>query len=149
MKAKIRFEMKVNFKKLVSEARMPERKHKSDAGYDLTATSVNRDENGNVVYGTGIALEIPDGFVGLVFPRSSNASKSLMLTNSVGVIDSGYRGEITMKFRHLPSANDSTYEVGDRIGQLIIIPIPEIQFEEADVLAPSDRGNGGYGSTGK
>lgn len=71
-----------------------------------------------------------------------------MLTNSVGVIDSGYRGEIMAKFKRVTDEFDS-YQVGDRIAQLIIIPYPEVTFEEVDELSESDRGEGGYGSSGQ
>lgn len=148
--------MKVRFKRLTANAVTPTRQHASDAGYDLTATSRKVDDNGCVVFGTGIAVEIPSGFVGLVFPRSSIAKKDLLLTNSVGVIDSGYRGEILCKFKPIPPylVNENkqvlkSYHVGDRIVQLLIMPIPDIEFEEADELHPSDRGDGAYGSTGK
>lgn len=164
--------MEVRIKKLCENAVIPSYAHTSDAGMDLTATSVKIDKDGNVVYGTGIAIEIPTGYVGLVFPRSSNSKKTLWLTNSVGVIDSGYRGEITFKFRpsiatipnfwtkiklRLSGMNANTvqyalpkiYEVGDRIGQIIILPYPSIEFIESDFLYPSDRGECGYGSTGE
>lgn len=138
--------MKVRFKKLKPNAVIPAKAHSSDAGFDLAATSV--EDNGDiVVYGTGIAMEIPDGHVGLVFPRSSVSKKGLTLTNGVGVVDSGYRGEILAKFRK--AGNDGRYEVGDRIAQLIIIPYPAIEFEESEELTSSDRGQGGFGSSGK
>lgn len=158
--------MKVRFKKLNEKAVMPTKAHATDAGFDLVATSREVDENGNVVYGTGIAVEIPDGYVGLIFPRSSICKKDLVLTNSVGCVDAGYRGEIMAKFKpamkvqtcyyfkteelelHSPCLLDG-YEVGDRIAQLIIMPIPQIEFEETDQLTDTDRGTGGYGSTGK
>lgn len=136
-----------------------------DAGIDLTATSKRYDSDGNIVYGTNRAFEIPEGYVGLLFPRSSNSKKDLRLTNSVGVLDSGYRGEILFKFRNDNFAsmnpmlkNDlingqigfsNEYEIGDRIGQLIIIPYPTIEFEEVDELSETERGAGGYGSTGE
>lgn len=165
--------MEVRIKKLCKNAVIPSYAHISDAGMDLTATSMKIDEDGNVVYGTGIAIEIPTGYVGLVFPRSSNSKKTLWLTNSVGVIDSGYRGEITFKFRPsiaivpnfwakiklrlsgLKAANvvqyasPKIYKIGDRIGQIIILPYPSIEFIESDFLYPSDRGECGYGSTGE
>lgn len=165
--------MEVRIKKLCENAVIPSYAHASDAGMDLTATSMKMDEDGNVVYGTGIAIEIPKGYVGLVFPRSSNSKKTLWLTNSVGVIDSGYRGEITFKFRPsiatLPSlwtriklrlkghksanmvqyASPAIYKIGDRIGQIIILPYPAVKFIESDFLYPSDRGECGYGSTGE
>ena len=142
--------MEVKIKKLVEGAIIPKYAKIGDAGMDLTATSKWYDDDNNVCYGTGIAMEIPKGYVGLVFPRSSNAKQDLILSNSVGVIDSGYRGEITFKFklvddRHL--AKD--YNVGDRVGQIIIMPYPKIEFVEVSELSETDRGNGGYGSSGK
>ncbi|MBR0291113.1 MAG: dUTP diphosphatase [Bacteroidales bacterium] len=142
--------MIVRFKKLHPEAVVPTKAHPQDAGFDLTCTTVENDDN-CISYGTGIAVEIPDGYVGLVFPRSSVYRKDLILSNSVGVIDSNYRGEISMKFKTdgIPGGfSVAAYEVGDRIGQLLIIPYPEIEFEEAEELSESDRGEGGYGSTG-
>lgn len=140
--------MKVRIKKLDPNAVIPSYAKEGDAGLDLTATSKDVDVSGNVVYGTGLAFEIPQGYVGLVFPRSSNANKDLWLTNSVGVIDSGYRGEVMFKYRPV-SFEERTYRVGERVGQLIIMPYPHIEFEEADELSESERSTGGYGSSGK
>lgn len=151
--------MEIRIKKLRDNAVIPTKAHPTDAGFDLTATSKETDAYGNIVYGTGIALEIPENHVGLLFPRSSNAKKDLLLTNSVGVIDSGYRGEVSFKFKpsnviekpdlaYIPESI-SKYEVGDRIGQIIIIPYPEVTFVETDELSETQRGNGGYGSTGE
>lgn len=140
--------MKVKIKKVDSNAVIPSYAKQGDAGLDLTAVSKVRDDSGNVVYGTGLAFEIPQGYVGLVFPRSSNAKKDLWLTNSVGVIDSGYRGEVMFKYRPV-SFKEREYAVGERIGQLIIMPYPHIEFEEADELSESERSTGGYGSSGK
>lgn len=139
--------MKIRFKKLHHDAVVPAKAHATDAGFDLTAISVAYGDNGLVSYGTGLSVEIPLGYMGLVFPRSSVCKKDLALTNSVGVIDSGYRGEIMAKFRMTDMQAD-VYEKGDRIAQLVIVPYPEIEFEEADELSDSDRGMGGYGSTG-
>lgn len=145
--------MKVNVKKLDSSAVLPTYAKHGDAGMDLTATSKNYDEHGNVVYGTSLAFEIPTGFVGLLFPRSSNTKKDLILGNSVGVLDSGYRGEVMFKFRPvMPLERDiefgpREYEIGDRIGQIIIMPYPQIEFNLVDELSSSDRGVGGFGST--
>ena len=105
-----------------------------------------------ITYGTGLAMEIPKGFVGLIFPRSSIRKTDLSLSNSVGVIDSGYRGEIQATFnqRSLSSQSGSfLYGVGDRIMQIMIIPHPEIEFEEVEELNNTERGEGGFGSTGK
>lgn len=155
--------MKIKIKKLTENAVIPSKAHIADAGFDLTATSRAVDEYGCIVYGTGLAFEIPEGYVGLLFPRSSNSKKDLTLSNSVGVIDSGYRGEVTFKFKASWRISEVgvcfgdcdyemhpvQYQVGDRIGQLIIMPIPDIEFEEADELSETDRGTGGYGSSGK
>lgn len=154
--------MKIKIKRLTENAVLPVKAHASDAGFDLTATSCTIDENGAMVYGTGIAVEIPDGYVGLVFPRSSIAKKDIVLSNCVGVIDSGYRGEITAKFKPSNFFNyyedcgriverphdGNIYGIGERIAQLIIMPIPEIEFEEVEDLSDSERGIGGYGSSG-
>lgn len=140
--------MKIRFKKLHKDAQQPKKAHNTDAGFDLTATSMR--VTGSIVeYGTGIAVEIPEGYVGLVFPRSSICKKAIHLTNSVGVIDSGYRGEVMAKFR-LDAVDEplSIYNVGDRIAQIIIMPIPSVTFQEAEELSDSERGIGGYGSTG-
>ena len=139
--------MKVRFKKTHELAVTPAYATEGDACMDLYAVSVDCDEFGNVVYDTGIAMEIPKGFVGLLFPRSSISKTTMMLRNSVGVIDSGYRGTIKLKFKSLDSQS-TTYSKGDRVGQIMLIERPEIQFEEADELTATVRGTGGFGSTG-
>ena len=144
--------MKVKIKKLHEDAVVPSYAKPGDAGMDLTATSRTFDEHGNVVYGVGLAIEIPEGYVGLIFPRSSNAKTDLYLTNHVGVVDSGYRGEIMFKFRKSDVIKNfqeaRLYHVGERVGQLMIIPYPQIQLEEVEELSSTERGEGGYGSTG-
>lgn len=160
--------MLVKIKKLVPEAIIPIYAKPGDAGMDLIAVSVN-DSINYIEYGTGLAIEIPEGYVGLIFPRSSNSKKDLLLCNSVGVIDSGYRGEIKLRYKKIvnPSeektnilqnifTNSSTliyeierYEVGDKVGQIMIIPIPFVEFTEVSELSQTDRGDGGFGSTGK
>lgn len=190
-------DMKVLIKRLNESAKLPTKAHESDAGFDLYATSRVFGKDGCATYGTGIAIEIPEGHVGLVFPRSSISRKDMMQTNSVSVIDSGYRGEIYVKFKptliyvdkpeygieHFsPEDYDGTvqvdaetqevtfhgrnksypdvreghlpfpfraYEVGERIGQLIILPYPAVEWEETETLSESDRGEGGFGSSGK
>ena len=140
--------MEVKIKRLHPDAVIPRYAKNGDAGMDLTAVSVYRDDDGNIVYGTGISIEIPQGYVGFLFPRSSNSKTNLTLTNSTGVIDSGYRGEISMKFKEL-AYEMKRYYIGDRIGQLIIMPYPQIEFKEVDELSKSERGDAGYGSTGR
>ena len=137
--------MIVKTKKLHPDATIPKYAKPGDAGMDLTAVW-RRQVMDIVTYGTGLAIEIPDGHVGLLFPRSSIYKTKMTLTNCVGVIDSGYRGEIMMKFKM--TDNRTMYSVGDRIGQLVIMPYPEVEFEEVEELSETSRGSGGYGSTG-
>ena len=135
--------MKVKIRKTREHAIIPKYAKSGDAGLDLTA--VDRKVEGMwITYYTGLALEIPKGHVGLLFPRSSVYKTEQRLANSVGVIDSGYRGEIMMKF----SRSMNQYKIGDRIGQLIIIPYPQVEFEEVEELSETNRGSGGFGSTG-
>lgn len=142
--------MKIKVKRLNELAMLPTKAHATDAGFDLYTTSKTYDNDGNVVYGCGLAFEIPEGYMGLVFPRSSNAKKSLLLSNSVGVIDSGYRGEVTAKFKRLfLISQGNEYAIGERYAQLIVLPIPAVEFVEAEELSESERGVGGYGSSGK
>ena len=141
--------MKIRFKKLSPSAVVPSKAHTSDAGYDMTCTRYEVTNGELFTYHTDIAVEIPDGHVGLLFPRSSIYKQDLFLTNSVGCVDSGYRGEVMFKFKSTEYNCSNFYEVGDRIGQLIIIPYPDIEFVEADELSDSDRGTGGYGSSGR
>lgn len=145
--------MQVNIKRLHKDAVIPSYAKHGDAGMDLTATSKSYDEHGNVCYGTSLAFEIPLGHVGYVFPRSSNSKKDLLLSNSVGVIDSGYRGEVVLKFKmtcgFIDNNHGCDYSIGDRIGQIIIMPIPQIEFNEVDELSSTDRGIGGFGSSGQ
>jgi dUTP pyrophosphatase len=141
--------MKVKIKKLHPLAVIPTYAKSGDAGMDFVATKVITEETYSITYGTDIAMEIPEGFVGLVFPRSSIRKYELNLSNSVGVIDSGYRGELQATFRKTHGDASETYNVGDKIFQMIIIPYPQIQFEEVDELSDTERGEGGFGSTGK
>ena len=163
--------IKIKIKKLHPDAVIPKYAKPGDAGMDLVATSKSFDKDGNVVYGTGLAFEIPKGYVGFVFPRSSNAKQQLLLSNSVGVIDSGYRGEVMLKFKSSASSFSlkslfklifnpdakmtlinnlsASYCIGERIGQIIILPYPQIEFEEAEELSETERSEGGFGSTGK
>jgi dUTP pyrophosphatase len=142
--------MQVKIKKLHPDAVIPSYSKAGDAAMDLTAISVEKDEYGNAVYGTGLAIEIPEGYVGLLFPRSSNSKTDLYLTNHVGVIDSGYRGEIMFKYRGVRGLIDAKiYAKNERVGQLIILPYPQIELIESDTLSETERGSGGFGSTGK
>jgi dUTP pyrophosphatase len=165
--------MKVKIKRLTETAVIPTRGTEFSAGWDLTADSM-KIENGIITYGTGIAIEIPEGYFGAIFMRSSVCKMGIgfSLKNAVGIIDSDYRGEILFKFERglfidietfndksfhtdiisYPKSfvkNDNEYQVGDRIGQLIILPYPQIEFEEVSELTTTERGEGGFGSTNK
>lgn len=166
--------MEIKFKKLSKNAVIPKFGKPGDAGADLTATSLIYNEDTDTFdYGTDIAIEIPEGYVGMIFPRSSIYKTGLILTNHVGIIDQGYRGEIMAKFKviatyegiddidkekglaigHLDEeGNDKCgyhiYSIGDRIAQLVIVPIPQVTYVESEELSETERGEGGYGSTG-
>ena len=135
-------------KKLTSSAVLPWKAHEDDAGYDLTVDSMNIDlEEERVCYKTGLAVDIPKGMVGLLFPRSSvYQKKGLRLTNSVGVIDSGYHGEVKAIFEYKDP--EYTYSVGERFCQLVIVELPKLKIEEVEELSDSERGEKGYGSSG-
>ena len=169
--------MEVKIKKLVPNAVIPAYATDDSAGMDLTVTSWEFDEYGNKVYHTGLAFEIPKGYAGFVFPRSSTAKKNLWLTNSVGIIDADYRGEVTFKFKtsiRVASSfwtrikiffkktlkqkdvfnvtniwDNDDYQVGEKCGQIVIMPFPKIEFKEVAELSNTERGAGGYGSTGR
>lgn len=143
--------MDVKFKKLHDDAKIPSYAHDTDAGLDLTAVSFTQEfDKSNklvLVYHTGLAVEIPEGHVGLIFMRSSVSNKSISLTNAVAVIDSGYRGELLLKYKITTDSLPTIYQPGEKIGQLIIIPYPKINPIEAEELSSSDRNEGGFGST--
>lgn len=181
--------MNVKIKKLSDKAVIPAYAHVTDAGMDIVATRKWTDKYGNICYGTDLAFELPEGYVMLIFPRSSVSKYDLTLANSVGVLDCGYHGELIFKFKPAlavseignpesdpedetwdlddeeigisipgitpyinPNAyyiENKVYEVGDRIGQIIILPYPSIEFEEVEEFSESERGTGGFGSTGK
>jgi len=139
----------VKIKKLHENAVIPSYSKSGDAGMDLTITSEIENTSFSVTYGFGIALEIPRGYVGLVFPRSSVRNQELLLSNSVGVIDSGYRGELQATFKKTNGLDSLKYKVGERGAQIIIMPHPNIELIEFKDLSDSERGDGGFGSTGK
>ena len=141
-------ELIINIKKTNDFAIIPKYAHSTDAGMDLVAISMNETDK-YIEYDTGIAIEIPKGYVGLVFPRSSVSKLDLVQANSVGVIDSSYRNSIKVRFKKLKDDGVCVYVPGERIAQLIILPYPMIGFNEVEKLSDSDRGLGGFGSTGK
>ena len=138
----------VKVKKLNQNAVIPTYSKVGDAGMDLTITSEIENTSFSVSYGFGIAMEIPKGFVGLVFPRSSVRNQDLILSNCVGVIDSGYRGELQATFKKTNGLDSIKYKTGDRGAQIVILPYPQIKMTEVENLSNSERGSGGFGSTG-
>jgi dUTP pyrophosphatase len=139
----------VKVKKLVPEAVIPSYSKPGDAGMDLTITKEIENTSFSVSYGFGIAMEIPKSYVGLVFPRSSVRNQDLILSNCVGVIDSGYRGELQATFKKTQGLDSIKYKVGERGAQIIILPYPTIYMTEVPELSDTERGDGGFGSTGK
>jgi dUTP pyrophosphatase len=139
----------VKVKKLDPNAVIPSYSKVGDAGMDLTITREIENTSFSVSYGFGIAMEIPKGFVGLVFPRSSVRNQDLILSNCVGVIDSGYRGELQATFKKTNGLDSIKYKVGERGAQIIILPYPTIYMTEVPELSDTERGTGGFGSTGK
>ena len=138
----------VKIKKLHPLSKIPTYSKNGDAGLDLTITSVIYEDTNKIKYGFGIALEIPKSHVGLIFPRSSIEKYELILSNCVGVIDSNYRGEIMASFKKTNN-EFNYYQVGERGAQIIIFKYPTINFIEVDELSETNRGDGGYGSSGK
>ena len=137
--------MILKIKKLHKDARVPHYANAGDAGMDIYAVSKEKKDK-FIEYGTGLSFELPEDYVMLIFPRSSLSNKDLILANHVGVLDSGYRGELKLRFK---KTGEDVYEIGDKIGQIIVVPFPKIEFEEVDKLSDTTRGKGGFGSTGK
>lgn len=139
--------MLVKIKKLNINAVVPTYAKPGDAGLDLTAAETLKVTETQITYGTGLAFEIPEGYVGLIYPRSSIKNYDLRLSNSVGVIDSGYRGEVQVVFDRT-GRKLQNYGPGDRIAQIIIMPHPHITLVETEELSETERGEGGFGSSG-
>ncbi len=144
--------MKINIKKLTKTASMPTRQHESDAGYDLYADihePIVIEPHVTEFIHTGIAIEVPEGYFGAVFARSGLASKQgLRPANCTGVCDSRYRGEYIVAL-HNDSVIERTVNPGDRIAQLVVMPYLNVEFHEVDELSSTERGEGGFGSTGR
>lgn len=143
--------MTIKFKKLDPRAVVPTKATPGSAGYDLTAISVTTEvnENGQVilVYHTGLAIEIPEGYEGEIRPRSSICKKPLRMCDAPGTIDSDYRGEILVKFNVTTDSIPSVYKEAEKIAQLLINKVENVQFEESAELSDTERGEGGFGST--
>lgn len=141
--------IKVKIKRLDPRGVIPSYAKPGDACMDLTATTKILVEDAGyafVEYGTGLSFEIPENYVMLIYPRSSISNQGLLLANSVGVVDSGYRGEVKLRFKWVKDTN--LYNVGDRVGQFMIIPRPIMEIEEVEELSETERGEGAFGSSG-
>lgn len=141
--------MKLKIKKLHENAIIPSRSKEGDIGLDLTAISVTVVDKGGygyVEYDTGISVEPEPGYYCLVYPRSSISNTGLWLANGVGLIDPGYTGSIKARFKYVPNTNK--YNVGDRIAQLVIKKAEDVDIELVEELSQSERGEGGFGSSG-
>ena len=143
--------MEVRFRRLDPGIALPQRAHPGDAGLDLRSSiDVEVAPGARAMVPTGLAVAIPDGFAGLVLPRSGLASKEgLTLANAPGLIDAGYRGEIVCAVVNLDRARTVTITRGDRIAQLVVVEIPTAEPVEVEDLPASDRGSGGFGSSGR
>lgn len=146
--------MKLLFKKTHSNTPSPKKATFGAAAVDLVAVDATVNyAKGYIEYRTGLSVAIPKGYAGFIFPRSSISNTPHSLANSVGVIDSDYRGEITVRMRfgeYSCSGKESdVYSIGDRVAQMVIMAVPEVEYEEVDELDETVRGSGGYGSTGK
>ena len=139
--------MKLNFKKLSSKAVTPSRANPGDAGLDITATSILESKDNQIIFGTDLAFEIPEGYVGLLFPRSSIRKTGLALANSVGVIDSSFRGEVQVTFNWI-NEYKPRYNVGEKVAQLVLVPFVETILNEVEDISSTTRGDKGHGSSG-
>lgn len=167
--------MKIKIKKLNENAVIPQYAKPGDAGMDVTAVSVNVTDK-YIEYGTGLAFEVPEGYCMLILPRSSVSKYDLTLANSIGLLDSSYRGELKLRFKRnyrienepceetdgkwtttsIVNPGDAYkyqwdacdwYGIGDKVGQIMIVPYPQIEFNEVEELSETQRGSGGFGST--
>ena len=137
----------VKIRKVHPDAVIPFRAHTTDAGMDVTAISMEMTED-YVEYDTGLQFQLPEGYAMLIFPRSSNSKKDLLLCNSVGILDAGYTGNLKLRFKLMTEGyTEKIYNPGDKVGQIMIIPYPEINFIETEVFNETERGDGGFGST--
>lgn len=143
--------MELAFKLLSDQARLPTRANADDAGLDLYASENALLAPGQrIAVGTGLAVEIPVGQAGLVLPRSGLAFKhGIALVNAPGLIDAGYRGELRVLLLNTDHAEAFEVKVGERIAQLLLVAHPAAEPVEVDELGHSERGDGGFGSSGR
>ena len=142
--------MKLPVRRLTTRARLPRRAYADDAGWDLYAAEAASIGPGHRhTVGTGLAIEIPRGHAGLLVPRSGLASRyGVTQVDAVGVIDAGYRGEIKILVLNTDLSRTHEVAVGDRLSQLLVVPVADVEFVETETLAESERGERGLGSSG-
>jgi dUTP pyrophosphatase len=142
--------IQVGVRRLREAAVLPSRAYDGDAGLDLAACEHRVLGPGErAAVGTGLALEIPDGFAGFVQPRSGLAARhGITIVNSPGLVDSGYRGEVMVVLLNTDRTESFTIDVGMRIAQLVILRAPDVDLVEVEALAESSRGERGHGSSG-
>jgi dUTP pyrophosphatase len=140
----------LRFTKLSEKATLPTRAHDNDAGLDVYSAEAARIAPGaRVTVGTGLAVAVPDGLAGLVLPRSGLALKhGVTLVNSPGLIDPGYRGEVRVLMLNTDPTLEFQISPGDRIAQLLLVPVAHASPLQAEALYASTRGEGGFGSSG-
>src|SRR5687767_10713149 len=143
--------MRIEYTKLDEKAIVPTRAHPGDAGMDLYAIEmVNLAPGERASVGTGIAIAIPEGYAGLILPRSGLAARDgITLPNAPGLIDAGYRGELRVLLLNTDREKAFQVRLGDRVAQLVITPVPEVRLVMAESLGESSRGPEGFGSTGR
>ena len=142
--------VRVPIKQLSSEAQIPRTAYQGDAGVDLRSTErIVLTPRERAMVPTGLAIALPDGYAGFVLPRSGLAAKhGISVVNAPGLVDSNYRGELKVILVNTDPNEAFTVETGDRIAQLIVMPVPVIEFEQVEALPESERGESGFGSSG-
>jgi dUTP pyrophosphatase len=144
--------MEIQVKLLRPDATLPSYANEGDAGCDLVAVEsrVLRAGGGRAMVPTGFAVAIPEGHGGFVLPRSGLAAKhGVTCINAPGLIDAGYRGEVMIALVNLDPTSDYEVHPGDRIAQLVVLPVPSAHFRTVGELPPAQRGEGGFGSSGR
>lgn len=142
--------LKIKIKKFHIAAQLPSFQSEDAVGADLVAVKKVRNGLFRVWYDCEFAAEIPKGYAGLLFPRSSISKLPLMLANSVGVIDPDYRGTFQVRFNRtfFGIFNRKSYKIGERVAQLLIMKMPDVEYVDSDVVSTTKRGKKGFGSTG-
>lgn len=143
--------LKIKIKRFHRDAQLPSFKSEDAVGADLVAVKIVKSSLFRVWYDCEFAAEIPKGYTGLIFPRSSISKMPLTLANSVGVVDPDYRGTFQVRFNRtfFGIFNRKIYKVGERIAQLLIMKVPDVEYEDSEIVSTTRRDKGGFGSTGK